>query len=79
MFRMMVISANVYLSVGVGLLIQQLVQLEHVVAEDSVVQGRALLLPVDPLQLCIKGCRLPARVRGIKLLSTAVNICFRDR
>ena len=52
----MILQMSIYLhlSVGVGLLVQQLVQLEHVVAEDGVVQGRPLLLPVDPLQLGIK-------------------------
>ena len=63
-----------YLSVGVGLLVQQLVEFEHVVTEDRVVEGGPLLLPVDPLKLRIKGRRLSARVGGVKLLISVVNI-----
>ena len=65
-----------YLSVGVCLLVQQLVELEHIVTEDSVVEGGALLLPVDPLKLSVKGRRLSTRVWRIKLLVAALNICF---
>ena len=65
-----------YLSVGVCLLVQQLVEFEHIVTEDSVVEGSALLLPVDPLKLSVKGCRLSTRVWRIKLLVAALNICF---
>ena len=65
-----------YLSVGVCLLVQQLVEFEHIVTEDSVVEGSALLLPVDPLKLSVKGRRLSTRVWRIKLLVEALNICF---
>ena len=39
-------------------------------------EGGALLLPVDPLKLSVKGRRLSTRVWRIELLVAALNICF---
>ena len=79
MIKMMFITSVQprYLSVGISLLFQKLVELEHVVTEDRVVEGGALLLPVDPLKLSVKGRRLSTRVWRIELLVAALNICFK--
>ena len=49
-----------YLGIGVCLLVQELVEFEHVVAEDGVVKSGALALAVDALKLRVEGDRLAA-------------------
>ena len=57
-----------YLGIGVCLLVQELVEFEHVVAEDGVVKSGALALAVDALKLRVEGDGLAAGVRGVELL-----------
>ena len=49
-----------YLGIGVCLLVQELVEFEHVVAEHGVVKSGALALAVDALKLRVEGDRLAA-------------------